>query len=213
MHRSTLYPATPTLSVEAVQERLICVAEIAAATKLPGTVGGVVSGAGEEEELPEPPHPLNSKVQVAAKTIQRRRFAGARFAISLFILNSKSKSTHAKIRWCSPGKAGSRAPHSETYHACFAAGTLREDRSNTELLDRSGDRSTEQASICNRPFTRFSTTISGRTTAPAPRLSPAAVMASHSVVQPRAAWAPSMPKPARLPLAREISAPGALALA
>jgi hypothetical protein len=44
VHRSTLYPVTPTLSVEAVQERLICVAEAAVAVKLLGAVGGVVSG-------------------------------------------------------------------------------------------------------------------------------------------------------------------------
>ena len=42
-HRSTLYPVTPTLSVEAVHERLIWVAEAAPAVRLAGAVGGVVS--------------------------------------------------------------------------------------------------------------------------------------------------------------------------
>ncbi len=44
-HRSTLYPVTPTLSVEAVQDRLICVVEAAVAVKFVGAVGGVVSAA------------------------------------------------------------------------------------------------------------------------------------------------------------------------
>jgi hypothetical protein len=43
--RSTLYPVTPTLSVEAVQERLTCEAEVVVATRFVGAVGGVVSGA------------------------------------------------------------------------------------------------------------------------------------------------------------------------
>jgi hypothetical protein len=42
-HLSTLYPVTPTLSVEAVQARLICVADAAIAVKFVGGVGGVVS--------------------------------------------------------------------------------------------------------------------------------------------------------------------------
>ena len=41
--RSTRYPVTPTLSVEAVQERLICEELAGAAIKLDGAVGGVVS--------------------------------------------------------------------------------------------------------------------------------------------------------------------------
>jgi hypothetical protein len=42
--RKMLYPVTPTLSVEAFQVRLICEEETALATRLVGTVGGVVSG-------------------------------------------------------------------------------------------------------------------------------------------------------------------------
>jgi hypothetical protein len=41
--RSTLYPVTPTLSVEAVQVSPICELEEAAAFKFDGAVGGVVS--------------------------------------------------------------------------------------------------------------------------------------------------------------------------
>ncbi len=41
---NTLYPVTPTLSVDAVQARLICEEEIGVAVRLVGTVGGVVSG-------------------------------------------------------------------------------------------------------------------------------------------------------------------------
>jgi hypothetical protein len=42
--RSTLYPVTPTLSVEAVHARLICVVDAAVAVRFVGAVGGVVSG-------------------------------------------------------------------------------------------------------------------------------------------------------------------------
>ena len=42
-HLSTLYPVTPTLSVEAVQDRLIREEEIAEAERLVGAEGGVVS--------------------------------------------------------------------------------------------------------------------------------------------------------------------------
>ena len=41
--RSTRYPATPTLSVDAVQDRLIWELEAAVAVKFEGAVGGVVS--------------------------------------------------------------------------------------------------------------------------------------------------------------------------
>src|SRR2546425_13121288 len=42
--RSTRYPVTPTLSVDAVQARLIWLADAAVAVRLDGAVGGVVSG-------------------------------------------------------------------------------------------------------------------------------------------------------------------------
>jgi hypothetical protein len=42
-HRSTLYPVTPTLSVEAVQLKPICVLDAAVAVSPLGAVGGVVS--------------------------------------------------------------------------------------------------------------------------------------------------------------------------
>ena len=45
-HRSTLYPVTPTLSVEAVHERLIWDEETAEAERLVGMEGAVVSGGG-----------------------------------------------------------------------------------------------------------------------------------------------------------------------
>ena len=44
-HRSTLYPVTPTLSVEAVHDKLICDVEAAVAVRFVGAVGGVVSAA------------------------------------------------------------------------------------------------------------------------------------------------------------------------
>src|SRR2546425_9436030 len=42
--RSTRYPVTPTLSVDAVQARLIWLADAAVAVRLDGAEGGVVSG-------------------------------------------------------------------------------------------------------------------------------------------------------------------------
>ena len=44
--RYTLYPVTPTLSVEAVQERFTWLAEAGVAERPEGTEGGVVSGGG-----------------------------------------------------------------------------------------------------------------------------------------------------------------------
>jgi hypothetical protein len=44
-HRSTLYPVTPTLSVEAVHAKLICEVEATVAVRFVGAVGGVVSAA------------------------------------------------------------------------------------------------------------------------------------------------------------------------
>src|SRR5438128_11608636 len=41
--RNILYPDTPTLSVEALHERLICVLETAGAVRFAGTDGAVVS--------------------------------------------------------------------------------------------------------------------------------------------------------------------------
>src|SRR5205823_12764533 len=43
-HRSTRYPATATLSVDAVQARLICVPLVAEAVRLDGADGGTRSG-------------------------------------------------------------------------------------------------------------------------------------------------------------------------
>ena len=45
VQRSTLYPVTPTLSVDAVHDKLICVVEAAVAVRFVGAVGGVVSAA------------------------------------------------------------------------------------------------------------------------------------------------------------------------
>ena len=46
VQRSTLYPVTPTLSVEAVHERLIWDEEMTDAVRLVGVEGGVVSEGG-----------------------------------------------------------------------------------------------------------------------------------------------------------------------
>ena len=57
-HRSTLYPVTPTLSVEVVQERLICAAETAVAVRFVGALGGVVSAAAGVVAKPTFEYPL-----------------------------------------------------------------------------------------------------------------------------------------------------------
>jgi hypothetical protein len=49
----TLYPTTPTSSVDAVQVRLICDDEATLAARLLGVDGGVVSGDGGGSEPPE----------------------------------------------------------------------------------------------------------------------------------------------------------------
>jgi hypothetical protein len=61
-HRSTLYPVTPTLSVEAVQLKSICVLDAAVAVRPLGAAGGVASGgSGGCCEEPEPLQPLNPR--------------------------------------------------------------------------------------------------------------------------------------------------------
>src|SRR5277367_5756505 len=67
-HRSNLYPVTPTLSVDAVQERSICVAKVAVAVKFDGAVGGVVSGIPAVEEPDSPLQPERIHAHMAAKT-------------------------------------------------------------------------------------------------------------------------------------------------
>jgi hypothetical protein len=85
--RSTLYPVTPTLSVDAVHDKLTCAGEAAVAVKLVGAVGGVVSGGGGvvEEPLEHPPSP---KRQLAPSIINLRHLDSIRFANRLFILGS-----------------------------------------------------------------------------------------------------------------------------
>src|SRR5437870_10848881 len=57
-HRSTRYPVTPTLSVEAVHPRLIWLLLAAVALKSEGGVGGVVSGGGGGPAISPPSHPM-----------------------------------------------------------------------------------------------------------------------------------------------------------
>jgi hypothetical protein len=84
-HRSTLYPATPTLSVDAVQERLICVAKVDVAIKLAGAVGGVVSSIGAAVELPSPLHPATIQAQIAPNSAKKRYLCTTRVALPLII--------------------------------------------------------------------------------------------------------------------------------
>jgi hypothetical protein len=58
------------LSVEAIQDKLICVASVEVAIKFVGAVGGVVSGCGLEEELTKPAHPASNKLQAGTKTVK-----------------------------------------------------------------------------------------------------------------------------------------------
>ena len=57
-HRSTLYPVTPTLSVDAVHDKLICVVEAAVAVRFVGVLGGVVSAAASVVALAVFEYPL-----------------------------------------------------------------------------------------------------------------------------------------------------------
>jgi hypothetical protein len=85
-HFSTLYPVTPTLSVDAVHDRLICAGEAAVAVKLAGAVGGVVSGCGGAvAPFPAPLHPPNSKALHAANKVRQSNSRKTRFATPLFI--------------------------------------------------------------------------------------------------------------------------------
>jgi hypothetical protein len=69
-HRSTLYPVTPTLSVEAVHVRLMDDADVAVALKLAGAVGGVRSRFRPDEALIKPAHPPNSNAQATVKAVK-----------------------------------------------------------------------------------------------------------------------------------------------
>src|SRR2546427_12877659 len=62
-HRSTRYPVTPTLSVEAVHPRLIWLLLAAVALKSEGGVGGVVSGGAGGPAISPPPPPLKIKAR------------------------------------------------------------------------------------------------------------------------------------------------------
>src|SRR5213594_4377189 len=63
-HRSTKYPVTPTLSVEAVHARLIWLLLAAVAVRLDGAVGGLVSDV--PPEVSPPSHPVKVNVGVYA---------------------------------------------------------------------------------------------------------------------------------------------------
>jgi hypothetical protein len=68
--RFTVFPVTPTLSVAAVQERLICKLEAAVAVRLVGAVGGMVSAetiterTGVIEWLNEPLVPVTARLEL-----------------------------------------------------------------------------------------------------------------------------------------------------
>jgi len=59
--RCTLYPVTPTLSVEAVQVRLICVFDADVAARFAGTDGGTVSTTGADPDPDMEPQPESAK--------------------------------------------------------------------------------------------------------------------------------------------------------
>lgn len=69
-HRIPFVVPRADTDVDAVQERLICVAKVAAAVKFAGVDGGIVSGVPTAEELPRPLHPVSIHAYMHANTAQ-----------------------------------------------------------------------------------------------------------------------------------------------
>jgi hypothetical protein len=67
-HRSTTYPVTATLSVEAAQLKLICVLLATTGTGVPGAVGACVSGAAGVVALATPEYALRFGTASVART-------------------------------------------------------------------------------------------------------------------------------------------------
>jgi hypothetical protein len=65
-HRSTRYPVTPTLSVDAVHATLIWLLPLAAAVRFVGAVGGCVSAVPPPPAMSPPSHPENVNACVYA---------------------------------------------------------------------------------------------------------------------------------------------------
>jgi hypothetical protein len=77
-HRSTWYPVTPTLSVEAVQLKLICALDAAVAVSPLGGVGGVVSDGGSWGGDPTLLHPFNPRTPNRTTNAANRRICVGR---------------------------------------------------------------------------------------------------------------------------------------
>ncbi len=67
-HRSTRYPVTATLSLDAAQLRSICVLLITAGTGVPGAVGACVSGAAEVDAVATAEYALRFGTASLART-------------------------------------------------------------------------------------------------------------------------------------------------
>jgi len=127
--RSTLYPVTPTLSVDAVHDKLTCAGEAAVAVKLVGAVGGVVSGGGVVVEEPLE-HPPNAKSTPAPSNTIPDHLDSIRFANRMFIFGLHRSFCHA--RQSEGGRSRGRGNHHakfKNYHESLKAGILRMARS------------------------------------------------------------------------------------
>jgi len=99
-HLSTLYPVTPTLSVDAVHDKLTCAGEAAVAIKLAGAVGGVVSWVDGALE-----HPPSAKSVPALSKTNPRHLDSTCFANRLFILGSiEASATLDNLKEIVPGE-------------------------------------------------------------------------------------------------------------
>jgi hypothetical protein len=94
-HLSTLYPMTPTLSVDAVHAKLSCAGEAAVAAKFVGVVGGVVSGGGGVVEEPLE-QPASAKSQLDPSKNSVVRLHRIKLASRLFISGSEKSSSRSK---------------------------------------------------------------------------------------------------------------------
>jgi hypothetical protein len=109
------------LSVEAVQDKLICVEEAAVATRFVGAVGGVVSAGGVEVEFGEP-HPPSKNTEMTTKRVKSRHLFATRTAFPLFMEDAEGDLGTLENLSKVTLRIGGRHPLAESYHARLVVG-------------------------------------------------------------------------------------------